>query len=245
MINFLIFLLEEFHEEDKKFKQIKQEFELKEEIYSNIKIFQLYLEKYENKFEFENYGWINKKKVKCLVCNKETITYSYYFTYDLNISSSINKHIIESVSRNDKNTHYLTIRKCIDYNMGDEKLYNIYCNTCEKKTNLERKNLIYSTQDNLIILLTGIEHRNIIDLMKENDVIIKVDRILEINNRKFSIISIIYYDVKYNKYFNYCYQKNIWIKCTDIDIKEEKSDEFLNKASIDIVPVVIFYSLNK
>jgi len=245
LVNFLIFLLEEFHEEDKKIKQIKQEFELKEEIYSNIRLFQLYLEKYENTFVYENYGWINKKKVKCLVCNKETITYSYYFTYDLNISSSINKHIIESVSRNDKNTHYLTIRKCIDYNMGDEKLYNVYCNTCEKKTNLERKNLIYSTQDNLIILLTGIEHRNIIDLMKENDVIIKVDRILEINNRKFSIISIIYYDVKYNKYFNYCYQENIWIKCTDIDIKEEKSDEFLNKASIDFVPVVIFYSLNK
>ena len=243
LVGFLIFLLEQFHEEDKKFRKMNKEIELKEESYSNDKEFQNYLKICEDTFVYNNYGWVNEKKVKCLVCNKETITYSYFFTYDLNISSAINKYIIKLSSGNTENSQDLTIRKCLDYNAEQERLYNVYCKSCDKKTNLERQNLIHLLSDNIIILLSGIEQRDIIDLIKENNIIIKVDKNLEIYKRQYRINSIIYYDVNNKKYLNYCYKKNKWIKYTYVDIKEEINEDFLNKADINVVPVVIFYSL--
>ena len=245
LVGFLIFLLENFHEEDKKFRNINQEKELKEEIYTNKNKFQNYLKICEDTFVYNNYGWVNEKKVKCLVCNNETITYSFFFTYDLNISSAINKYIIKLSSGNKENSQNLTIRKCLDYNAEQERLYNVYCKSCDKKTNLERQNLIQLLSDNIIILLSGIEQRDIIDLIKENNIIIKVDKNLEINNKQYRINSVIYYDVNNKKYLNYCYKKNKWIKYTYVDIKEEINEDFLNKADINVVPVVIFYSLNK
>ena len=245
LVGFLIFLLEQFHEEDKKFRKMNKEIELKEESYSNDKEFQNYLKICEDTFVYNNYGWVNEKKVKCLVCNKETITYSYFFTYDLNISSAINKYIIKISSGNKENLQDLTIRKCLDYNAEQERLYNVYCKSCDKKTNLERQNLIHLLSDNIIILLSGIEKRDIIDLIMENNINIQVDKNLEINNKQFRINSVIYYDVNNKKYLNYCYKKNKWIKYTYVDIKEEINEDFLNKADINVVPVVIFYSLNK
>ena len=245
LVGFLIFLLEQFHEEDKKFRKMNKEIELKEESYSNDKEFQNYLKICEDTFVYNNYGWVNEKKVKCLVCNKETITYSYFFTYDLNISSAINKYIIKISSGNKENLQDLTIRKCLDYNAEQERLYNVYCKSCDKKTNLERQNLIHLLSDNIIILLSGIEQRDIIDLIKENNINIKVDKNLVIKTKQYRINSIIYYDVNNKKYLNYCYKKNKWIKYTYVDIKEEINEDFLNKADINVVPVVIFYSLNK
>ena len=245
LVGFLIFLLEQFHEEDKKFRKMNKKIELKEESYSNDKEFETYLKICEDTFVYNNYGWVNEKKVKCLVCNKETITYSYFFTYDLNISSAINKYIIKISSGNKENSQDLTIRKCLDYNAEQERLYNVYCKSCDKKTNLERQNLIHLLSDNIIILLSGIEQRYIIDLIMENNINIKVDKNLEINNKQYRINSVIYYDVNNKKYLNYCYKKNKWIKYTYVDIKEEINEDFLNKADINVVPVVIFYSLNK
>ena len=243
LVGFLIFLLEQFHEEDKKFRKMNKKIELKEENYSNDKAFQNYLKICEDTFVYNNYGWVNEKKVKCLVCNKETITYSYFFTYDLNISSAINKYIIKISSGNKENSQDLTIRKCLDYNAEQERLYNVYCKSCDKKTNLERQNLIHLLSDNIIILLSGIEQRDIIDLIKENNINIKVDKNLVIKTKQYRINSIIYYDVNNKKYLNYCYKKNKWIKYTYVDIKEEINEDFLNKADINVVPVVIFYSL--
>ena len=245
LVGFLIFLLEQFHEEDKKFRKMNKEIELKEESYSNDKEFQNYLKICEDTFVYNNYGWVNEKKVKCLVCNKETITYSYFFTYDLNISSAINKYIIKISSGNNENSPNLTIKKCIDYNAEQERLYNVYCKYCDKKTNLEKQNLIHLLSDNIIILLSGIEKRDIIDLIMENNINIQVDKNLEINNKQYRINSVIYYDVNNKKYLNYCYKKNKWIKYTYVDIKEEINEDFLNKADINVVPVIIFYSLNK
>jgi len=245
LVGFLLFLLEQFHEEDKKLRNIHPNIELNEEIYTNINKFQNYLKFSEDSFVLNNYGWINEKTIKCLVCSKETVTYSCYFTYDLNISSAISKYIIELASGNNENVQNLTIRKCLDYNTNSEKIYNVYCKFCDKKTNLERQNLIHSINDNIIILLSGIEHGNIINLIRENNINIKVDKYLEINKNLYSINSVIYYNIKKKEYFNYCYKINIWVNYSNNGIKKEVNEDFLNKDDFNIVPVVIFYSLNK
>ena len=122
---------------------------------------------------------------------------------------------------------------------------------CDKKTNFERQNLIFSSNDNIIILLNGIQEMNIINSMKENNIFIEIDKILELplekvlaKKRQYKINSVIYYDFVYKRYINYCCNNNIWIRYTANNITEQKSDEFLNNINYNLIPVVIFYSAN-
>ena len=132
VVDFVLFLLDKFHEDDKSERSNYKTIKLKEEIYySNIKEFQKYLNSHEKSFILDNYAWINKKIMKCLGCKKEIKTHSYYFTYDLNISSAINKFIIESSSENNKK-NYLSIKQSIEYNLKPELLFNVYCSSCDK-----------------------------------------------------------------------------------------------------------------
>ena len=249
VVDFVLFLLDKFHEDDKSERSNYKKIKLKEEINSNIKEFQKYLNSHEKSFVLDNYAWINKKIMKCLGCKKEIKTHSYYFTYDLNISSAINKFIIEPNSENNKK-NYLSIKQSIEYNLKPELLFNVYCSSCDKKTNFERQNLIFSSNDNIIILLNGIQEMNIINSMKENNIFIEIDKILELplekvlaKKRQYKINSVIYYDFIYKRYINYCYN-NIWIRYTANNITEQKSDEFLNNINYNLIPVVIFYSAN-
>ena len=47
-----------------------------------------------------NYAWVKEKSIKCIGCGTNQKSYSYHFTYDLNLSSAINKAII-SLKKND------------------------------------------------------------------------------------------------------------------------------------------------
>ena len=251
VVDFVLFLLDKFHEDDKSERSNYKTIKLKEEMYYlNTKEFQKYLNSHEKSFILDNYAWINKKIMKCLGCKKEIKTHSYYFTYDLNISSAINKFIIESSSENNKK-NYLSIKQSIEYNLKPELLFNVYCSSCDKKTNFERQNLIFSSNDNIIILLNGIQEMNIINSMKENNIFIEIDKILELplekvlaKKRQYKINSVIYYDFVYKRYINYCCNNNIWIRYTANNITEQKSDEFLNNINYNLIPVVIFYSAN-
>ena len=248
-VDFLVFLLDKFHNEDKKFKKINQEIELKEDMYNNISKYKEYLKKYENSYIFNNYAWINQKIVKCLRCKHEIKTYTYYFTYDLNISSTLNKHIIKVKSNPNLNINPdLDLTKCFEYATDNEILYNVYCPSCDNKTYLERNSKIYSLSNYLIILLSGIEEENNMRLIKENNIKIKIDE--KINIKKFDnsvieykINSIIYYDLNNKRYINYYLENKLWIK-HDIDIKVENSGNFLKVFNYNIIPVIIFYELS-
>ena len=245
-VDFIVFLLDKFHNEDKKINKINQEIELKEDMYNNISQYRKYLDKYENSYIFNNYAWINQKIVKCLSCKKETKTYTYYFTYDLNISSALNKSIINSkLGKNPTNHPVLYLSKCFDYALDKEMLFNVYCPSCDKKTRLERFSKIYSLSNYLIILLSGLEQKNNIRSIQENNVTIKIqDKIkikkLDDSEIEYKINSIIYYDLNNKRYITYYFENNLWIK-HDIVIKVEKSGNFLNVFNFNIIPIIIFY----
>lgn len=238
--DFIIFFLNKLHLENKIRNNIK-EYELTKDIYSNSEIFKNKIKKYEDSYIFNNYALINEKIVKCLGCKNETKINSFFFTYDLDISSAINKYIISSKMDESKDPSYLTIKNCLDYLKEEEILYNVYCHSCDKKTNFERKSTIYSTSDSIIFLLNGIEQENTIKTILDKNIKIKLDQNLELNNIKYVINSVIYYNIANKNYMNYCYNNGKWVKYWDNKISIEKND-FLNKLDMKFVPVVLFYS---
>ena len=251
--NFLLFLLNQLHKEDKKFKKLTKETELTENMYTNFDAYINYLKEEENSFIFSNFSLINEKKVKCLNCKKSKKSYTYFFTYDLNIESAINKQIIELNTNRKVKEKYslLTIEKFIEFTNKEEILYNVYCDLCDKKTNLLRTSKIYNTNNNLIFLLNGIEQEKIIRLIKENYIQITINKNLYFenhtkkgNNCEYLINSVIYYDVINKEYFSYCLRNNIWLKCSNNNINIEKSDEFLQNFNWKVLPVIVFYELS-
>jgi len=245
-VDFIVFILDKFHKDNKKFKNINQEIELKEDIYNNITQYKKYLNMYENTYIFNNFAWINQKIVKCLSCKQETKTYTYYFTYDLNISSALNKCIINSkLGKKPTNKPVLCLSKCFEYSLEKEMLFNVYCPSCDKKTHLERCSKIYSLSNYLIILFSGFTQEDNIRSIRENNVNIEIEETIKIkkfdnSTIEYKINSIIYYNLSNNRYITYYFENNLWIK-HDIDIKVESSNNFLKVFNIDIIPIIIFY----
>ena len=255
-IYFIVFFLQQLHEEDKQIRNIKICSKLNDNIYSNITNFKKYLNKEENTFIYNNYSWINEKTITCIGCKHITKIYSYFLTFDLNIDLVLNKYVVNLRDKgiSNKKIPPLTIQQCINYRKDKEILYNVYCASCDKKINLIRSSKIYSSSNYFIILLSDIEKK--IQLFYDNDIKIQINKeiylettqdINETNNRSlYKINSIIYYDLKCNRYISYCYKNNeIWTRNTSYTSKEEKTEDFLNKFDYNMVPVIIFYEANK
>ena len=255
-IYFIVFFLQQLHEEDKQIRNIKICSKLNDNIYSNITNFKKYLNKEENTFIYNNYSWINEKTITCLGCKHITKIYSYFFTFDLNIDLVLNKYVVNLRDKGilNKKIPPLTIQQCINYRKDKEILYNVYCASCDKKINLIRSSKIYSSSNYFIILLSDIEKK--IQLFYNNDIKIQINKeiylettqdINEANNKSlYKINSIIYYDIEGNRYISYCYKNNeIWTRNTSYTSKEERTEDFLNKFDYNMVPVIIFYEANK
>lgn len=255
-IYFIVFFLQQLHEEDKQIRNIKICSKLNDNIYSNITNFKKYLNKEENTFIYNNYSWINEKTITCIGCKHITKIYSYFFTFDLNIDLVLNKYVVNLRDKgiSNKKIPPLTIQQCINYRKDKEILYNVYCASCDKKINLIRSSKIYSSSNYFIILLSDIEKK--IQLFYNNDIKIQINKeiylettqdINEANNKSlYKINSIIYYDIEGNRYISYCYKNNeIWTRNTSYTSKEEKTEDFLNKFDYNMVPVIIFYEANK
>ena len=246
--DFLIFLLEQLHRDDIENKKINDTEELKEDTYQNPEKYLLYLEKFQNSFIYINYAWVKEKSIKCIGCGTHQKSYSYHFTYDLNLSSAINKTII-NLKKYEKPC--LSIKKCIEYYSQKENIYNIYCYNCQIKTKLERSSNIYSCNNNIIFLFKGIEDQDTITNIKEYNISIKVEKNLELKSnekiKKYELNSVIYYDCQHNNYIAYYFRqdKKCWVKCSSNNIKDGYSDIFLNNFDYPMLPAIAFYHISK
>ena len=257
---FLILLLNELHNEDKSIiKNIKEKVII-DDFYTNWINYNYILQENEAKsFIFSNYSWINKKEIKCLGCNTTSESYSYYFTYDLNLSSALNKIIILKEENKDKQNNIinpnepLTIKQLIKFNSDSEKLYNVYCPKCEQKTIKERKSNIYQSSPYFIVLFSDIQNPNTINLLKDNEIYIQIEKKLDIadikefeknKNTSYEINSIILYEPNYKKYIAYLYRShfNDWLRLTGLEKKVLNNEDFLNFNDSKFIPVIAFYN---
>ena len=260
---FIIFLMNQLHSDYKTIEKIQQT-PLNEEMTQNYNEYINYYTKNGERKSiiFENYAWVNEKRIKCLSCNTLSKLYSHFFTYDLNLTSAINKIIFlkeETKYENkmdieglkiDPNAP-LTIRQLIKFNSENERLYNVYCSKCGQKCLKERESLIYSSSQYLIVLFSDIEKNSTIETLKEYDIKINIEKKLNIkvedttkNNNIYEINSIIFYDADSKKYISYLYRDTFkdWMIMSEISNKIENREDFLNVVDYKLIPVAIFYN---
>lgn len=260
---FIIFLMNQLHSDYKTIEKIQQT-PLNEEMTQNYNEYiNYYIKNGEGKsIIFENYAWVNEKRIKCLSCNTLSKLYSHFFTYDLNLTSAINKIIFlkeetkyenkMDIEELDPNAP-LTIRQLIKFNSENERLYNVYCSKCGQKCLKERESLIYSSSQYLIVLFSDIEKNSTIETLKEYDIKINIEKKLNIkdlkedntkNNNKYEINSIIFYDADSKKYISYLHRDTFkdWMIMSEISNKIENREDFLNVVDYKLIPVAIFYN---
>ena len=261
---FIIFLMNQLHSDYKTIEKIQQT-PLNEEMTQNYNEYINYYTKNGERKSiiFENYAWVNEKSIKCLSCNTLSKLYSHFFTYDLNLTSAINKIIFlkeETKYENkmdieglkiDPNAP-LTIRQLIKFNSENERLYNVYCSKCGQKCLKERESLIYSSSQYLIVLFSDIEKNSTIETLKEYDIKINIEKKLNIkvkvdntkNNNIYEINSIIFYEADSKKYISYLKRDTFkdWMIMSEISNKIENREDFLNVVDYKLIPVAIFYN---
>ena len=237
-VDFLIFLLETLHNENKQLHQNNNE---KLEDKKDFKEYITYLSKNENSIIFTDFGWVRQKIKKCDMCNSETIAYQQFFTLDLNIEDCLSKKAF-------KNKNELSIYDCIEYQYEKHKLYNIYCKNCQTKTNFEEENKISVSPNYFIFILrlddmknenkenifniTVNEELNLNNLIKEN---------LDNNSINYTLVGMVVYDFKNHNYQAYCFKSidNKWYNYYKETINKVEKTQFLN--SNDLKPVILFY----
>ena len=260
---FIIFLMNQLHSDYKTIEKIQQT-PLNEEMTQNYNEYINYYTKNGERKSiiFENYAWVNEKSIKCLSCNTLSKLYSHFFTYDLNLTSAINKIIFlkeETKYENKMDIEELeidpnaplTIRQLIKFNSENERLYNVYCSKCGQKCLKERESLIYSSSQYLIVLFSDIEKNSTIETLKEYDIKINIEKKLNIkvedttkNNNIYEINSIIFYDADSKKYISYLHRDTFkdWMIMSEISNKIENREDFLNVIDYKLIPVAIFYN---
>ena len=247
-IDFLVYLINKMHDEDllnpinnNNINQ-NQLIKLNNENFNNyIK----YLQTHENSIILNTFSYISQNTKKCWNCNHQNITFQKFFTYDLNLDLSLNKTAFEHKNE-------LSIYDCINFTSQEESIFNIYCNICKTKNNFSKKFSIHLSQSVLIFLLRGMEKKEIIENMKNDNIKIKVDKDLDLSDLielkdkdhlKYTFHGMILYDSENKEYLAYSISPinaklYKYIKEKIIPIEQ---NEFINLYDYKLYPVILFY----
>ena len=192
-IDFLVYLINKIHDEDLLNPNNKNQNQLPKLNNKNFEYYCKYLQTHENSIFLTQLSYISQNIKKCWNCDNTIITFQKFFTYDLNIDLSLNKIAFEHKKE-------LSIYDCIKYTSQEESIFNIYCNKCKIKNNFSKMFSIYLSQSVLILLLRGMEKKEIIEKMKNDNIKIKVDKDLDLTD-------VIYY--KYKEFLKYTFHSMI------------------------------------
>ena len=243
-IDFLIYLINKMHDEDllnpinKNQNQVKLDNE-------NFENYIKYLRDNENSVFLRNFSYISQKIKNCWNCNQTSKTFQKFFTYDLNLDLSLNKTAFE-------HKNILSIYDCIKYTSQEESIFNIYCNNCKTKNNFSKKFSIHLPQNILIFLLRGMEKKEIVENMKNDNIKIRIDKdldltdLIEVKDKEFSKYTfhgMILYDPKNKEYLAYSFSpinKKLY-KYIKEEIILVKQNDFINLFDYKLYPVILFY----
>lgn len=247
-VDFIIFLLDALHNEDKMINNNNNDV-MKEETYKKMREYLKYLIDNENSIALRTFCWINQKVKHCSGCNTQSIIYQKFFTFDLNLEGYFN----EAVFQNKDEIHILDL---INFYKKQKKLYNIYCPACHQKTNfnLDSTIIIYPEVFVLLIRLTD----KCLDKLVNNFKVIIDDNIdlIDFNDKKetYDLLGLIVYDydeVKckkkknaYKAYYNSPVDKQLY-SYMGKEIKNYDKKYLIDIWRYKMYPTVLFYQKHK
>jgi ubiquitin C-terminal hydrolase len=155
--DFMIYLLENLHKEDKLFRSQKQDNSEKTQngnkpVNKSFKEYLQYLIDNEKSIISDNFCWINQKIKKCQKCSTEDISYQNFFSFELNLEDFINN--IPPKGNSNDNIE-ISIIDCIQ-NQLKNKTIKMYCHKCKQKCDFHLKKSISFAPD-VFILLNGVK----------------------------------------------------------------------------------------
>lgn len=245
VIDFLVYLINKIHDEDLLNPIYNNQKQLEELNNDNIGKYCQYLQTHENSVILKNFSYISQNAKTCWNCNQQIINFQKFFTYDLNLDLSLNKIAFEHKEE-------LSIYDCIKFTSQEEYIFNIYCDKCKTKNNFYKKFSIHVSQSILIFLLRGMEKKEIIENMKNDNIKIKVDIDLDLSNfialkdeefSKYTFHGMILYDSENKEYLAYSISpinKKLYKYIKEQIIQVEQND-FINLFDYKLYPVILFY----
>ena len=244
-VDFLYFLLETLHNEDKQLHKNNNinntSEETKSETYKDSKEYIEYLKKTEKSIIFNDFGWANQKIKKCEQCKFESIVYQEFFTFDLFLEYSLQNFKLNEIS----------VFECIKRQYQKRQLYNKHCKVCKNKTQFESESLILFSPKYFIFILDE-------DKMKElrnKNIKFKIDPSFNLNdvikdyamNNNYVLIGMVVYELCNNniEYKAYClsFFDNNWYKYEKEEFSKDNIVPLLN--SKDLNPVILFYRIDE
>ena len=243
-IDFLIYLINKLNDEDllnpNNHNQNQEKLDNK-----NFNNYIKYLKDNENSIFLGNFSYISQNIKNCWNCNQTSKTFQKFFTYDLNLDLALNKIAFEQKNE-------LSIYDCIKYTSQEESIFNIYCNKCKTKNNFSKKFSIHFCQNVLIFLLRGMEKKEIVEYMKNDNIKIRIDKDLDLTDfivvkdkefSKYTFHGMILYDSKNKEYLAYSFSpinKKLYKYIKEEIILVEQND-FINLYDYKLYPVILFY----
>ena len=241
-INFLIYLLEKIHDEDKQLANNHNRYNLKlSEIFHKFFLIR------EESCILPIFTWVNRKVKICWQCGKIFKTFQKFFTYDIDIELILNKIMVH------EHKNELSIMDCINYLSERATLFNIYCRNCHQKTNFMKDSHIFLTQKVFTILLREMDNIEYIKAIKNEKIKIKINESLDLSNivkykKKnssliYNINGIVMFDSEKLEYIAYTInqQNGKWYKYVKENVVQVELTDFINIYDFKIFPVILFY----
>jgi ubiquitin C-terminal hydrolase len=169
--DFLVYLLENLHKEDKLFRSQKQDNSEKTQngnkpVNKSFKEYLQYLIDNEKSIISDNFCWINQKINKCQLCNTENISYQNFLSFELDLEDAID-NMPPKVSKSQNRE--ISIMKCIQ-NQLKNKVIKMYCKKCKQKCDFQIKKSISFAPEVFILLNEVKDPGNIIEKMNKEEI---------------------------------------------------------------------------
>ena len=248
-IDFLVYLLNTLHEEDKKLAHWKNSsMAFNENLQKNTIKYMNYISNNEKSIIFDSFCYTLETTKTCWECKTINTYVQKYFTFELNFEKALNKTALMYKKE-------FSIEDCINIHFEKQTIYNVFCENCEDKRDFTVDLAFNFGPPFFIFILRLNDREDLIEKMRSNDIKIKIDEEIDLykyvkKNHESCLIyklnGAIFYDTKKELgYIAYC-RNNIddnWYKFEKDTINKVESSEVLNISKEGILlPVILFFN---
>ena len=248
-IDFLVYLLNTLHEEDKKLAHWKNLYmAFNENLKADTIKYINYLSKNDKSIIFDTFCYTLETTRTCWECKTINTNIQKYFTFELNFEKALNKTALMYKKE-------FSIEDCISIHFEKQTMYNVFCEKCDEKRDFSVDLAFNFGPPFFIFILRLNDREDLIEKMRSNDIKIKIDEEINVFSyvKKsqescliYKLNGAIFFDTKKEKgYIAYC-KNNIddnWYKFEKDTINKVKSSEVLDISNKGILlPVILFYN---